>query len=137
MNQWPSLQLTCRTVSHSQKWVEQDDVGKGETAEANLKTFKSHQQEFKDLITIAKYSVIVTECKNGAGSCRKRFQKQDEANNSIQTKTEVRKAFHLIDVANYVITAYCRLGNKTCGNHTFQSLVLGYSALFVKLLSFS
>lgn len=71
------------------------------------------------------------ERKHGAGSFKKCVQKQDTLTASSQIKIKMRKAFHLIAVAYYVISACCGLGNETDNNLHFESCPEIFSALCV------
>lgn len=57
----------------------------------------------------AEYSVIVTDIKNESGCLKNRFEEPDQVETSTQTKSKMRKTFHFIEGAYFVIIACCRL----------------------------
>lgn len=58
----------------------------------------------------------------GTGSFLKRFLEQDKVVTLIHTKTNMRNAFHLIEVAIFVISAYCGLGSETDSSSLCKSI---------------
>lgn len=109
-----------------------NDFEREKATEKNGGAFPNLLKDRRDLKLLNENSTIATESKIGAGSSRKISRNNDEPTPDSQTKSKMRKAFHMIGVAYCVVSAYGGFGNKTDCSYLFESETFWVLLLLMK-----